>query len=179
MTLPIEHTYPSPNGKTEDAGVLQDYLTLLTRDLAAVYEDQTIRINGRMVQFTPVLADTGSGATYTYTHQTGWYLRQGIMTDVWFDVEWTAVAGGPVGNLFLRLPYAVANSNDLPFIGVVQTETFAYPAGTGYIIINGRPNTFRGEFFGSGSGIPTANLPASTAAGRLIGHLRYIGKENE
>jgi hypothetical protein len=130
-----------------------------------------------MDQWIPYLYGTTTPGTFTYTKQTGWSLRQGLYVDIWFDLQWTANAGS-VGNLYLQLPYIVANSNNMPFVGTIQSSTIVYGAGQTVLTINAIPNTYRGEIWSSGSGNATANI-GIPAAGRLIGHLRYIGQRNE
>ena len=127
-------------------------------------------------KWIPTLNGSGTSGTFTYTNQTGWVLRKGILVDVWFDITWTGV-GTAAGNIFLDLPYKVAVSNAKPFVGVVQESSIVYTGGTG-IVINSIPNTYRGEFWNVGSGFATANQ-AVTATGQLIGHLRYLGQANE
>ncbi len=89
-----------------------------------------------------------------------------------------AASGAAAGNLFLELPYEVANSEEKPFSSALQTSTIAYGAGNTVLSINAIPTTFRGEIWSSGSGVVTANV-AVAPAGQLIGHVRYIGVANE
>ena len=98
------------------------------------------------------------------------------MVDAWGDISWTGV-GGATGNLFVELPYKVALTDNMPFVGVVQPSAFAYTAGTD-VVINGISNTFRGEFWNTGNGVTTARQ-AVVASGRVIFHIRYIGQQNE
>lgn len=126
--------------------------------------------------WTPVLNGISASGTFTYTHQIGWVLRQGLITDVWFDVEWTN-NGTASGNLYIELPYQVAVSDEKPFVGIVQSSGITYSGGTG-IVINAIPDTYRGEFWNVGSAFTTANQ-AVVASGQLIGFVRYIGVQNE
>ena len=179
MTIPTNIILPLPN--TEDLNV---YLRELNYTLQTMYEQLAQGINGDIRAdygkgrelWTPVLKGTSTEGTFTYDHQAGWVLRQGIINDVWFDVSWSS-AGTAAGNLYVELPYKVALSNQKPFVGVVQSSVLAYTGGTG-IVINGISNTYRGEFWNVGSGFTTANQ-AVAASGQLIGHLRYIGKGDE
>lgn len=186
MTVPTNIIFPVHDeyllsGNPED---LQRYLRELTFKLQRMYEQLAQGINGDIRTdflqgrqlWTPVLKGSSVAGTFTYTHQAGWVLRQGIIVDVWFDVEWSA-SGTAAGNLYVELPYKVAVSNEKPFVGVVQSSTLAYTGGTG-IVINGIQNTYRGEFWNVGSGFATANQ-AVVGTGQLIGHLRYIGQQDE
>lgn len=123
----------------------------------------------------PVLNGATPG-TFTYSQQYGWIYRQGLLVDCWFDVAWTAV-GTAAGNLYLELPYKVAITSGMPFVGVVQSSAITYTGGTG-IVVNAISNTYRAEFWNVGSGFTTANQ-AVVGSGRLIGHVRYIGQQNE
>ena len=182
MTLPIEIQLPLSEAKLEsgEPSQLTEYMRELIRKLEEMYKDMAQDINGDIREFTPVLMDAATDTTYTYSSQVGWYLRQGIMVDYWFDVVWTAIdTGTPTGNLYVQLPYQVFDAQQKPFVGVLQTSTLAYGTGLTYLTINGIPGTFRGEIWGSGDGATTANVTANTAAGQLIGHIRYVGSEYE
>lgn len=163
---------------------MENYLRELTVALQDMYEQITNNVNGTIRanaftqrdQWVPILKGTAVEGTFTYTHQIGWVLRQGLIVDVWADIAWTA-SGAAAGNLYVELPNRVALSDQKPFVGVVQSSAFAYTGGTG-IVINGIPSTFRGEFWNVGSGFTTANQ-AVVASGQIILHLRYIGVANE
>ena len=72
---------------------------------------------------------------------------------------------------------SLKNSNNKPFVGVIQPSAFAYTGGD-EVIINAIPNTFRGEFWNTGDMFATTNQ-AVVGTGQLIGHLRYMSQENE
>lgn len=174
MTLPTEIQLP-----LED-NIDVEYMRTLIKRLEGMYEDMVQNINGDTVDFVPILKDTATDTTYTYTIQEGWYFRQGLLVDVWFHVTWTAIASGtPTGNLYVQLPYEVLNSSNMPFTGCVQSSVVDFGTDLTQIVINGIPTTFRGEFYGVGSGQTMANITANTAAGTLIGHIRYVGNEFE
>lgn len=186
MTLPSNIILPLHTDaiKSDDGEAKERYFRELTFSLQRMYEDLAQGINGDIradygsgrENWTPVLKGTSIVGTFTYAHQSGWALRQGLLTDVWFDVQWSS-AGTATGNLYVELPYKVAVSTQKSMVGVVQSSTLAYTGGTG-IVINGIGNTYRGEFWNVGDGFTTANqgIPAS---GQLIGHLRYMGQQNE
>jgi hypothetical protein len=185
LTLPSTIILPfHPESVIQNMDQVQTYMKEMTVALQDMYEDIALNVNGGIKsdtqvqrdQWTPTLNGTAVAGTFTYTNRTGWVLRKGLITDIWFDVTWTA-SGGATGNLFLELPYQVALSAGKPFVGVCQSSTLAYTAGTN-IVINAIPNTFRGEFWNYGSGVVTVNQ-AVVAAGQLIGYVRYIGNQNE
>ncbi len=180
MTLPTNIIFPEFRDKED----LPRYLRELNFTLQRMYEQIAQNVNGDFLtdfsivqrKWTPILDGITVSSSFTYNHQIGWVLRQGIMVDIWFDVSWSA-AGTAAGNLYLQLPYEVANSNQKPFVGVIQSSNILYTSGT-EIVINAIPNTYRGEFWNYGSGVATANQLV-VGAGQLIGHIRYIGKQNE
>ena len=180
IILPLHSDYIK-SGKPED---LEKYLRELNFSLQQMYENIAQATNGDIradhgvgnQNWIPILKGTSTEGTFTYTHQSGWALRQGIITDVWFDVAWSG-SGAAAGNLYVELPYKVALSNDKPFVGVVQSSVITYTGGT-EIVVNGISDTYRGEFWNVGSGFTTANQ-GIVAAGTLIGHLRYIGQADE
>lgn len=184
MTIPSNIIFPL-RGDFSDLNDIDRYLRDLTFELQRMYENLAQGVNGdirasaftQRSEWTPILRGTTIEGTFTYTHQIGWVLRQGLITDVWFDVEWSG-SGIAAGNLYLELPYLVANSDEKPFSSALQTSTIAYGAGNTLLSINAIPNTFRGEIWSSGSGVATANV-AVAAAGQLIGHIRYIGVADE
>lgn len=186
MTLPTNIIFPfhSEHIRSGNPQDLEKYLKELNFTLQQMYEDLAQGINGDIradyatgrENWTPVLDGTSTSDDFTYSDQSGWVLRQGLITDVWFDVTWTS-AGTAAGNLYVELPYKVALSNGKPFVGVVQSSAITYTGGTG-IVVNGISNTYRAEFWNVGDGFTTANQ-AVVASGQLIGHLRYIGQQDE
>lgn len=183
MTLPTDIILPLPedykNMDNPDA-----YLRDLVFDLQTMYEQIANNVNGSIrsyadvdsSQWVPTINGTGGAGATTYTNQVGWVLRTGIMTEVWFDVTWTASTA--TGNLFIDLPYLVTKSNQKPFVGVLQTSTIAYGAGKTLLNCNAIPSTYRLEIWSSGSAVATANV-AVAGAGQLIGYCRYIGVSDE
>lgn len=184
MTLPSTITFPL-RADFEEFEDVDRYMRDFTFEIQRMYEQLAQGINGTVrsdtalqrSNWTPTMDGTGVTGTFTYTNQIGWVLRQGNMTDLWFDVTWTN-AGTATGNLFLTLPYKVANSSQKPYSAALQTATIAYGAGQSVLHVNAIPTTYRGEIWSSGSGTATANIAVS-AAGQLIGHLRYLGEANE
>ena len=186
MTLPTNIILPFQNDSLDsnDPKDVQKYLQELKFSLQSMYEDIAQAVNGSIrsnygigrQNWNPTLQGTTNPGSFTYTHRAGWSLRQGILVDVWGDVLWSAT-GGATGGLFVELPYKAALTNNMPFVGVVQPSGFAYTGGT-EVVINAISDTFRGEFWNTGSGFVTARQSVVTS-GRLIFHIRYIGQQNE
>lgn len=187
MTLPTQLKLPSI--ELDNVQSIQDqivYIRELTFTLEEMYEDLAQGINGDIfadtfsgrTRWLPVLRDTAnSGTTFTYTNQTGWSLRQGLITDCWFDITWSGNTGAITGNMYIDLPYKLAMSANMPFVGICQPGTFTFTAGT-ECVLNAIPDTYRCEVWNTGDAFTTANQ-GSVAAGHLIGHIRYIGQEIE
>lgn len=192
MSVPSNIVFPRDSSRLNSENKIdrEAYMQELIFTLENMYERLAYGINGDIKsdaftvenQFTPILTEAGNTAlTFTYDHQTAWVLRQGIIVDVWFDIQVTGVDSGTAGTgaLYLELPYKVALSSNMPFVGVVQPSNLTYTSGS-ETVINAIPNTFRGEFWNCGTGVATAVQAANTdAAFTLIGHIRYIGQENE
>lgn len=182
MTLPDSIIFPRRT-EFEDLKDVDNYFQDLTFELTNMYEDLSKGINGdirsdtqvQRSQWQPILKGTAVAGTFTYNHQIGWSLRKGLITDAWFDISWSA-SGAAAGNLYIELPYEVANTNQKPFSSAIQSSNIAYAGST--LHINAITNTFRGEIWQSGSGIATSNL-AVAASGQLIGSIRYMGKSDE
>lgn len=79
--------------------------------------------------------------------------------------------------MYLELPYKVAVTTEKPFVGLLQPSVFTFTGGT-ECVINAISDTYRGEIWNTGSAFTTANQ-GSVAAGHLIGHIRYIGQQDE
>lgn len=189
MSLPVNIQLPLLTDfyKADDPDSLRSYNRELIYAIQTMYEDIANELNGTIrsdsqvqrSQWKPVLNGTVSG-TFTYTHQVGWVFRRGLLIDVWGDVKWTS-PGTASGSLYVELPYAVAVSDEKPFVGVVQSSSITYTTGTG-IVINAIPSTtsdsYQAQFWNVGNGIPTGNQSV-VSSGQLIFNIRYLGKDDE
>lgn len=182
MTLPEQVILPNKLNYQDEEDINR-YLDNLVFELQNTYELVAQNVNGFIrnnaevdqSNWTPILQG-GTPGTFTYTQQVGWVVRFGIFTEIFFDVIWSATTAA--GNLYLELPYLTTISAGMPFVGVLQPSGIAFGGGNTNLVINAIPNTYRGEIWTTGTGAATANL-AVVATGRLIGHLRYIGVEDE
>ncbi len=189
MTLPTNINLPlhSDRIRSQDPKELDNYFRDLIFELTRMYESIAQGVNGDIrgdfsltgANWKPTIKGTTEGVnaviTYVPNGQVGYVLRKGLLVDVWFDIEWSAIFNFS-DNLYVELPYKVAKvstASKIPFVGVVQPSSITYTGGT-EMVINAIPNTFRGELWNTGSAFPTANQTIS-ATGRLIGHLRYLG----
>jgi len=184
MTLPSTIYIPvkSDDILSGEPEKLDNFFHEYTHIIQEMYEDIAAAVNGNIKNdqsesgnnWVPTLDGSVSGS-FTYVNQTGWVKRQGLMVQVWGDIEWSAPVTA-TGNLFINLPYKVANSAKMPFMGVVQPSNLAFTAGTN-CVMNGIPNTLKAEIWNTGTGIPTANQLVVND-GRLIFYLTYIGQRD-
>jgi len=180
MTLPTSIDLPLRVDYQNDED-LDRYLRDLVYELQEMYERITENVNGYIrnyadvdqTKWIPTLNGTVAG-DFTYTQQVGWSIRQGIYTEIFADISWTATTSA--GNLYLELPYIVTLSDGMPFVGTVQASNVVYLGN--YLVINAIPNTYRGEIYSVTPAGATANL-AVPASGRLIIHSKYIGVSDE
>jgi len=181
MTLPTTIDLPSIEDN-QNSNDRDKYLKDLVKELQGMYESLTENINGFIrndtevdqAKWTPTLNGTVAG-TFTYTTQVGWSVRQGIYTELFFDIEWSSTTAS--GNIYLELPYKVTKSSGKPFVGAVQ-YTLALAATYPVVVINAIPDTYRGEFWICGPTVTTIQK-AILNTGHLIGSIRYIGLEDE
>ncbi|MDX1532800.1 MAG: hypothetical protein R3230_01185 [Nitrosopumilaceae archaeon] len=187
MTLPVDWQFPVGLENTGDDNTLpsSEKFKDLTFNVKQMYQKLAQGVNGNFRgspleesrKWTPTFAGTTNAGNFTYNHQTGWVYRQGLLVDIWFDVYWSTL-GGATGNLYLNLPYKVAKSNNVPFVGVIQQSNIVLTAGNS-LVINAIPDTYRGEIWCKGGSTTTAVVTKRQAVKstvQLIGHIRYIGQ---
>lgn len=175
--LPQEIIFPlrANQIKSGDPADLELYMRDLINELTEMYTNIVNNVNGTLTQWTPVVKGFAVAGLGTYTRQTGWYLRQGLIVDLWYDVAWTAHTGA--GALIMNMPFKAANTQNTPWVGGNWSDI---PLTAGYtnLVMSINSDSFDGVLLQTGSGVAIANavLPA---AGRIIGHVRYVGKEFE
>jgi len=179
MTLPTDLDLPLKENYENE----QEYIKDVVFELQEMYDNIVQSVNGFIrnnaevdqAKWTPTLNGTTPG-TFTYSHRVGWSVRQGIFTQLFFDMAWSATTAA--GTLYLELPYKVTLSLQKPFVGVLQPSGINFGAGMTNLVINALPNTYKGEVWSIGSTMGTPKL-AVPAVGQLIGSLFYIGIEDE
>lgn len=175
--LPQEIIFPlrPEQIKSGDPAELELYLRDLIYDLTEMYNNIAQNVNGSLKQWTPSVSGFIVPGTGTYSFQTGWYLRQGILVDVWYDVEWSAHTGN--GAIIMNMPFKAANTENSPWVGA-NFSNMNLTAGYTNLVMAVKSNTFDGVLLQNGSGVSVANLNLP-GSGRLFGHVRYVGKEFE
>lgn len=184
MTIPNSKFFP-PKKDIENSEDSNKYIIQMVYELKNMYEELSESTNGKikssyenqMSNWTPILKGTTTSGSATYSHQIGWVLRKGLFVDVWADIAWSATAG-MTGNLYLELPYLVANTQYYPFVGVANISSISLGLGYSAIVAQAIPNTYRCEFWKYGTSIATSPLIVS-ASGQISLHIRYLGVQDE
>lgn len=154
------------------------YLNKLVDELEENLTQINTQINGTIRSnsseenkiWTPTLKGTTTEGTYGYSAQNGTVYRQGLIVDVWGEIAWTTSTG--TGNLYVELPYVVAESSGSPFVGHAMLTGSTSNHGVRAI-----PGTYRLEILVQGASI--ANVNANITNRTLRFHCRYIGKQDE
>lgn len=184
MTIPNSKFFP-PKKDIESKEDSNKYIIEMVYELKSMYEELSEGINGKikssyesqMSNWTPILKGTTVPGSATYVHRIGWVLRKGLFVDVWADIAWSAIWGA-TGNLYVELPYLVANTEHYPFCGSADVSGIAYGLGYTSIVTQAIPNTYRCEFWKNGSALASIPLVVP-ASGRISFHIRYLGVQDE
>jgi len=176
--------------KISNPSVLHEYLRTLQSSFDRFYDELEKTSSGTFrtdsdpthTNWEPILKGTTTEGNFTYTHQYGTVFRQNLMVDMWFSVRWSG-ATTSAGNLYLELPYKVANSYEKPFVGVVIPSNINFTTvNHTCMVIQGIPNTYRGEFWLFGYGAAAANQTCAVLGAadyKIEGSFRYLGQEYE
>lgn len=178
MTLPTDINLPTPeNLLSEDSTYnVETYLKELNNQLENMYQDVAQNVNGYIKEWQPIVIGLSTAGTGTYTNQSGWIRRAGILTECWLDVAWSAHTG--TGSVAIQMPYQAAISNGSPFVGTIESSIANAFPGFSYLTWRVEPNTLNGVIVKNGTGVPSAGL-AIAGTGGFRGYIRYIGKEFE
>ena len=179
MTLPTEITLPllSDFGSASDIETQKTFFRNLNLSLTDMYRDIVQNVNGTIKQWTPIAYGLSTEGTGTYTHQTGWVRRSGIITEVWFDIGWNAHTG--TGGLAILMPYKAAKSSNEPWVGVIQSVSASNDFGVGYtyLVWKVEQDTTQGTIVRCGSTVATDSQQIANV-GAYAGYIQYIGQEN-
>jgi len=162
MTLPLTTILP------------EDYKDL-RNELTANYEKQSRAINGNEDRWTPVIEGSTTDGVGTYTNQIGYYYRQGLMTDVWFFITWSAHTG--TGNMRVTLPLKIRRAAENFFVGELEITGLTLNANYTYATIQGENDSRLAYIMENGGGQTLQNIAVFNGAAEMRGHLRYIGQE--
>lgn len=180
MTLPTSITFPLSQDYfgSDVPPSVKKYLDEYTTVLKDMYTQVSLNLNGFIRTWTPTVFGGTNAGTGTYSAQYGFLRRSGIVTELWFDVGWTAHSG--TGDLLIQLPYIAAVSIGEPWIGVIESVSASnsFTGGYTYLIIKALQNTSRGAIYQCGSGVASIPFPIS-GVGRFAGYIQYLGKELE
>jgi len=180
MTLPTDIIFPLQTDliKAGDPESLQLYIRNLIDTLTDMYQQVAQNVNGYLRQWSPIAYGLSTAGTGTYTYQDGWLRRSGILTELWFDIAWTAHTG--TGGLAIQLPYKAAKSSNQPWVGVIQSVSSSnnFGAGYTYLVWKAEQNTTQGTIVRCGSTVAAAEQQIANA-GSYAGYIQYIGQEFE
>src|SRR5690606_310373 len=126
---------------------LELYMRDLITTLTTMYQDIVQNCDGNIRQWTPIVFGFTTAGTATYSRQTGWYLRAGLMVDLWFDIQWSGHTG--TGALILQLPYKAAATENFPWMDAVFT-TLALTAGYTSTMISANSDSIQGVVLQAG-----------------------------
>lgn len=150
------------------------------KEIEELYSQIAQSFNGSTESYTPTISGSTTAGTVTYSTQTGWYYRQGILVDYWFNVVWSTWTGSPAGNIQLTLPYKTFNAATSVWLGECSvtnltlansSDTFVHPIAT----VNSRVCTFVSGRHNAARG----TIQVEDTSGGITGHLRYIGQINQ
>lgn len=180
MTLPTDLILPMNSDliKAGDPQSMQRYMVDLTESLTEAYRQIAENVNGAMRTWTPTAYGLSTAGVGTYTKQVGWLRRSGILTELWFDIEWSAHTG--TGGVAILMPYKAAKSTGQPWVGVIQSVSASnvFGAGYTYLVWKCEQNTTQGTIVRCGSGVASAQQPIA-AQGGYAGYIQYLGQEFE
>lgn len=161
MTLPLERYFSNDNDERQ----------LQVTDM---YADVAQTINGTMHEWIPKIYGSTVAGTITYTEQEGWYYRQGIMTDIWFKVGWSAIGAG-AGNLNIKLPFKSKITKTSGFwIGTAYFSSVTLTSNYEVLIFKINSDSYVGYFEQLGSAMPSLSMGISSS-GIVGAHIRYYG----
>jgi hypothetical protein len=148
-------------------------------ELINMYRDISDSFNGTIKEFSvAVYGDSVAGVPtmVEMSRTTGVYFRQGIVTDVFFDVAWSDIDIA-VGAVKLRLPLAAKRIFTSPWIIPMAFSGLTLSAGYTAIAASVASNSDEVTLYEYGS--TKAMQPLTFAVcgiGGFSGTLRYIGK---
>jgi len=183
LTIPEKIIFPEyPEAGNENPQAVNDYNRQMVRTLTSSYEEIATAVNGDIRndqdtdsrQYVPTISGGTAVGIGTYTHQTGWVFRQGIIIDVWFDIRWSAHTG--TGTLLVNLPYLSALSDNFPFVGSIQAANITF---SGYLTVDVIPNSRTASVRDIISGAGISDISITNADTTIRGHLKYVGQAIE
>lgn len=152
MSLPRDMVFPD----NEMSGYLQTMYLRLSENINGKirsYADNDSSV------WTPTFTPASN---ITYSQQVGWIFRQGLLTDIWFDIIFT---NNTESSFSLMLPYKVIKTQGNPFVGFLVS-----PSG---LFISAQSNSYEGLI------INNSFVSTPISSGRVCGYLRYLGVEGE
>lgn len=175
IILPLESDLLRASGDQNN----ESFQSILIRSLKEMYSDIADNVNGYIRAFSPEVFGTNPNeGTATYTLQDGFYRRAGILTEIWFDVVWSAHTG--TGDLVIQLPYEAADAVGQLWVGTAESTSGSntFTGGYTYLNLNMLEGTYNVNVHENGTGVASQPLAVANAGG-YRGYIRYLGKEIE
>lgn len=159
MTLPSEYNFREPE--------------MLVKDLQEMYRLLRESIEGYTEEFTGKIYGSSSAGTGTYTANDCYYIRRGVVIDLFYRLTWSAHTG--TGDLRVQLPFFEKQFIAPVAISPIRTDNLVWPAGTDYVILKGQPNQNYALIEGcrDAGGVQTVQMDG---AANISFHHRYIGQ---
>jgi len=123
--------------------------------------------------WTPAM--TQSGATFTYSYQTGRYTKIGNVVTIIATLGWSAKSGGSGNVGYSGLPFPSLNvSGTYQMITCGEFSGFTLPTGATTLDGEILTNATTGTFYGSGSAVSPAAITTLASAGLLFLQCTYL-----
>jgi hypothetical protein len=160
MTLPSEYNF----GESVEEQL---------RQLKDMYLRLRESVEGYTQEFEGVVFGSSTAGTCTYSVNNCYYVRRGIVIDVFYGVAWSGHTG--TGNLHLKLPFFEKPFASSPSISAVIAGNITFPASTVYLVARSISNQdyVRIDAVRSAANPTIVSLPAS---GNIYFHHNYIGQ---
>lgn len=130
-------------------------------------------------KWIPTISGSSSSGVGTYTVQAGLSVREGLRTDVCFEISWSGHTG--TGDLLIDVPYKIQKSVDdsdrFIFSGSVSLGNISMGSAT-YAVLQAVPDTYLLKIVLCESGAAETDLQMTTS-GTLRGSISYAGQREE
>ena len=159
MTLPSEFTFREPEN--------------LVRDLSEMYRILRESIEGYTEEFEGVIFGSSADGVGTYTSNDCYYVRRGVVVDLFCHMEWSAHTG--TGDLRVKLPFFEKGFVSPTSVSAIRTYNLTWPAGSTHVILKGQPDQDYALIEGcrDAGTVQTVQMDGAAA---ISFHHRYIGQ---
>lgn len=159
MTLPSEYTFREPEKLVSD---LQNMYRLLRES-----------VEGYTEEFTGVIYGGSTEGVGTYTTNSCYYVRRGVVIDLFCYLDWSGHTG--TGDLLIKLPFFEKGFANSVSVSPIRTYNLTWPASSTSVVLTG----VAGEDYAQIQGIRTAGTAQTVqidTSASITFHHRYIGQ---